>query len=718
MDRTLPCGGRDDCSNQSEGTMNLQTKTNELPRVGPKYQERLKKLGIETVQDLIFHFPNRYEDFSKIISLSDMKVGESACVKGKIVEIKNIRTWKKRMIITEAIIHDSVRSMKVLWFNQPYLTKSLKPGDEVCLAGKLSFKGKVPYISNPSYEKISENMTHTGRIIPVYPETEGVSSKWLRYMIKTALQQVKFSIPEIFPKELIKENNLLPMREAIQQIHFPETLEKAEKARERFSFEELFILALFILQERMKISKEDSIIIETDIELMKDFTKSLPFKLTDSQRKSAWQILKDLERPSPMNRLLEGDTGSGKTIVAVMIALNTIKAGYQVAFMAPTEILAKQHFYSVSKLLRKYDLRIGLLTNSESKIIHRKNEEKIKNSIILKQIENKEIDIIIGTHSLIQDKVRFSNKNLSLVILDEQHRFGTEQRAKLCKQKDYVPHFLSMTATPIPRTLALTLYGDLDISIIDELPKGRKDVKTTIVSPKERNKTYDFIRKEIEKGRQTFVICPRIEKGGTERDFLGWNEVKSVIEEHEKLSKEVFPDLKVGLLHGKMKGDEKEKIMKEFSENKIDILVSTSVVEVGVDIPNATVMMIEGSERFGLAQLHQFRGRVGRSEHQSYCFLFTDLPTATTMQRLRALVKSNDGFELAEKDLKLRGPGSIVGDRQWGIPDLVMSSLSDIKLVEKTRSFAAKLLEKDPQLKSHPNLKQRLKKYTERIHLE
>jgi ATP-dependent DNA helicase RecG len=718
MDRTFPCGGKNDCSSQSEGTMNLQTKTNEIPRIGPKYQERLKKLGIETVQDLIFHFPNRYEDYSKLATLSELTPNETACVKGKILEIKNIRTFKKRMVLTEAVVTDHIRTMKVLWFNQPYLTKALQKGDEVCLAGKLSFKGKEPYISNPSYEKISDNMTHTGRIVAIYPETEGVSSKWLRYMIKTCLNQVKYQVPEIFPKELMKENNLLRVSEAIQQIHFPETQEKAEKARERFSFEELFILSLFIVQERMKIAKENSIIIETDIDLMKKFTEELPFKLTDSQKKSAWQILKDLEKPHPMNRLLEGDVGSGKTIVAVMSALNTIKKGYQVAFMAPTEILAKQHFYTVSSLLRKHNLRIGLLTNSESKIIHKKHEEKITNKAILKQIEDKEIDIVIGTHSLIQDKIKFSNSNLGLVILDEQHRFGTEQRAKLCKQKDYIPHLLSMTATPIPRTLALTLYGDLDLSIIDELPKGRKEIKTSIVKTKERQKTYNFIEKEIKKGRQAFVICPRIEKGGVERDFLGWNEVKSVIEEHEKLSKEVFPNLKVGLLHGKMKGDEKEKIMNHFANKEIDILVSTSVVEVGVDIPNATVMMIEGSERFGLAQLHQFRGRVGRSDHQSYCFLFTDLPNTTTMQRLRALVKSNNGFELAEKDLKLRGPGSIVGDRQWGIPDLAMSALANIKLVEKTRTAATKLLEQDSQLKNYPELKQRIKRYTERIHLE
>jgi ATP-dependent DNA helicase RecG len=383
---------------------------------------------------------------------------------------------------------------------------------------------------------------------------------------------------------------------------------------------------------------------------MKEFTNSLPFHLTDSQKKSVWQILKDLEKSRPMSRLLEGDVGSGKTVVATIAALNVSRAGYQVAIMAPTEILAKQHFREIPKLLNPFKLKIALLTGKEDKV----TSKKLKNEVLeisrqklLEKLENGEVNILIGTHALIQEGIKF--KNLALVIVDEQHRFGVEQRAKLTQQKESVPHLLSMTATPIPRSLALTVYGDLDLSLITELPKNRKKVKTEVISPEEREKAYDFIKKEVKKGRGVFVICPRIEPSPSEKkEFLSWAEVKAVKEEYEKLSKEIFPDLKIGKLHGRMKTKEKEKIMKDFKEGKIDILVSTSVVEVGIDIPRATVMMIEGAERFGLAQLHQFRGRVGRSHFQSYCFLFTDSPAKKTQQRLRALERSNNGFELAE----------------------------------------------------------------------
>jgi len=472
--------------------------------------------------------------------------------------------------------------------------------------------------------------------------------------------------------------------------------------------------------------------------LIIDFVKNLPFTLTKAQKKSAWEILKDLEKERPMNRLLEGDVGSGKTIVAVIAALNVIKSGFQVALMVPTEILAQQHFQKISKILEKEKIKIGLITGKENKIKFKKEILKVPREKLLGKTKEGEINFLIGTHALIQEGICF--KKLALVILDEQHRFGIEQRASLVVRgstriatlKDAeikIPHFLSMTATPIPRTLSLTIYGDLDLSLINEMPKERKKIVTKVVSPENRKKAYNFIRQEVKKGRQVFVICPRIEpakisnenlggQASKEKEIMSWAEVKAVKEEYQKLTKSIFPDLKVEMLHGKMSSEEKEKIMKDFANKKIDILVSTSVVEVGIDIPNATVMMIEGAERFGLSQLHQFRGRVGRGAYQSFCFLFTDSPARKTRERLKALISSENGFELAEEDLKIRGPGDFIGQRQWGIPDLAMSSLKDIFLVEKTKKTAKEILEEDPELKKYPLLKERLERFQEKIHLE
>jgi ATP-dependent DNA helicase RecG len=711
--------------------MNLATPIEKIPRIGTIFQKRLKKLGIKTIRDLFYHFPHRYEDFSKIIPIARAKLNEEVCLKGKILEIENRRTWKKRMILTEAILEDNSGAIKIIWFNQPYLIKVLKEGDFVCLAGKILLGEKNIYLSNPAYEKISpspifsEELTHVGRIVAVYPETEGLSSRWLRYILKPLLLSLKDKIQDPLPEEIIRKEKLLPLSEALWQIHFPDSIDLAKKAQERFSFEELFFIELFVLREKAKLSQTKAFKIPLNLELIKKFVNFLPFKLTDSQKKSAWQILKDLEKGRPMNRLLEGDVGSGKTVVATMAALNVAKAGYQVAFMAPTEILAKQHFQEVSKLLKDFKLSIALLTGKADKIISKKLKSEtieISRKKLLEKTLNGEVDILIGTHALIQEKVKF--KNLALVIIDEQHRFGVEQRARLCHQRGFIPHLLSMTATPIPRTLALTLYGDLDLSLITELPKGRKKIITEVIEPVERKRAYDFIRSQVKEGRQVFVICPRIEPTNNlqlttdNKKIMSWADVKAVKEEYNKLTKEIFPDLKIAMLHGKMASKEKEKIMKEFKAGKIDILVSTSVVEVGIDVPNATIMMIEGAERFGLAQLHQFRGRVGRSVYQSFCFLFTDSPAKRTKLRLEALLRAEDGFELAQRDLEIRGPGEIFGQRQWGIPDLVMSSLKDIFLVEKTRQIAKEFLEKDPLLKKYPLLRQRLEEFQKRIHLE
>jgi len=716
--------------------MNLNTPIEQLPRIGPIYRKKLRKLGIKTIQDLLFHFPHRYEDFSNMVPISKIKPGGNCSILGKILEIENIKTWKKKMFITQAVVGDKTGAIKVVWFNQPYLINVLKKQDIVCLAGKAIVDRRGFYLSNPAYEKISKfktqisNLTHTGRLIPVYPETEGLSSKWLRNIVKPLLLKFRNSLPETLPEKIIKENNLLPIKKAIWQVHFPDSQEIAQKSQERFSFEELFNLSLWALRERMRLSQEKALIIPLNLSLIQRFVKSLPFKLTDAQKKSAWVILKDLEKPRPMNRLLEGEVGSGKTVVAALAALNVIKSGYQVAFMAPTEILAKQHFKTIWELIKNFNINVGLLTGKTDRYFSKKLKNQgieISRKKLLEKTKEGEIDILIGTHALIQDRVKFGN--LALVILDEQHRFGVEQRAKLCQSTSNIehrtiPHLLSMTATPIPRTLALTIYGDLDLSLIDELPKGRKKVITKIVPPQDRKKTYSFIKKEIKKGRQAFVICPRIDPGTRAKLSTGqekkesWSETKAVKEEYERLSKKVFPDLRVSMLHGKLAGKEKEKIMLDFKNKKIDILVSTSVVEVGVDVPNATVMMIEGAERFGLAQLYQFRGRVGRSGYQSYCFLFTESPAKKTRQRLEALVKAKNAFALAERDLQIRGPGDFSGTRQWGIPDMVMSSLKDIHLVEKTRQAAKEILAEDPYLKKYPPLKEKLERMKKIIHLE
>jgi ATP-dependent DNA helicase RecG len=727
--------------------MDLNTPVEKILKISPLYQKKLKRLGIKTVKDLFYYFPFRYEDFSKIIPISQIKLNETCCIRGKILEIKKTKTWKKKMVLVQAIVGDRSGMAMAVWFNQPYLLNILKRGDEVCLAGKVSLGPEGIYLNNPSYEKIlkeDKELIHTGRLVSIYPETEGVSSRWLRYIIRSLYWKFKNKIPEILPKEIIEENHFPEREEAIFEIHFPKNKNSLEKARERFSFEELFLIQLSVLKEKLKLAKEKALSIPMDVNLIKKFVSLLPFKLTNAQRKCAFQILKDLEKNRPMNRLLEGDVGSGKTIVAMIASLNVVKKGYQVALMTPTEILAKQHFKEFSKYLFPFKIKIALLTSKEDKVASTKlkNETmEISRNKLIEKTEKGEIGILIGTHALIQDKVKF--KNLALVIVDEQHRFGVEQRAKLLQNAQaregseisfknntnyprYIPHFLSMTATPIPRSLALTIYGDLDLSLLDEMPKGRKKVITKIVEPEDREKIYEFIRKEVKKDRRVFVICPRIETKENEIDegfiekegFSDLTEIKAVKKEYQKLSKEIFPDLKVGMLYGKMKPKEKEKIMKNFRDGKIDILVSTSVVEVGIDVPKATIMLIEGAERFGLAQLHQFRGRVGRSHYQSYCFLFTDSLSQKTKERLMAFVKCENGFELAEKDLKLRGPGSLYGTKQWGIPDLAMEKIMDVQLVEKTRRWARWLLEKDPYLKNYPLLKENLKEFGKRLHLE
>lgn len=755
--------------------MNIDSPIESIPRVSSIYAKRLDRLRIKTIRDLIYHFPFRYDDLSKITKIGDVRINETVTVRGEIINTKTIRTFKKKMFLTEALVKDDTGTIRAVWYNQPFLMRTLKKGIWISLAGKTTYDGKTLFFSNPAHEKVQPasalaceelvhirhpiSGTHTGRIVPIYPETARLTSKWLRYILNLTLPKALPEVKDFLPEEIKKSQKLITLKKALEQIHFPGTQHDIDLARRRLGFDELFLIQLLIIQQKQKWQAQNAPKIKFNQKLIKDFVDSLPFKLTNAQRKAAWEILQDLEKTKPMNRLLEGDVGSGKTVVATMAALQTVNAGYQAAFMAPTEILAQQHFKSISELLEKTDIKIALLTSSESKtsiespLGDMRKIEKAAKKNLLEKIKQGDIKIIIGTHALIQEKVRF--KNLSLAIVDEQHRFGVAQRAALQRQLTQmedglpatIPHLLSMTATPIPRTLALTIYGDLDLSLLNEMPKGRQEIITKIVAPANRSKAYDFIRQQIKTGRQVFVICPRIEKadkndlesepandwrlggrGGLGRQsFAGerqdrrkylWLDVKAVEEEYEKLSKKIFPDLRIAMLHGRLKPKEKEQIMNDFRARKYDILVSTSVVEVGIDVPNASVMMIESAERFGLAQLHQFRGRVGRSEHQSFCFLFTESSSRSSHARLKALITAKTGFELAEKDLEIRGPGEFYGTRQWGLPDLTMASLSDVELIKSCREEAEKLLAKDPELENHRLLKEKLTIFQTHAHLE
>ncbi len=740
----------------------LCTPLYEVKGIGPKFFERLKKFGIETVKDLLWHFPYRYEDFSQISKIADLKINQSATVQGVISDIKLRRTWKRRMFIVEALISDDTGSIKAIWFNQRFLLSILKKGRLVNLAGKVveTPKGGLTF-SHPVYELVTSNKEqetrHTGRLVPIYPETKRLTSKALRFLIKPILDNLE-KLSEPLPLELLSQYNFPEINSALQQIHFPDKLDQSKIAKKRFAFEDLFLLQLANLRQRLRLARQKAFSFEPNLDYLKVLFSRLPFELTNSQKKSLWEILKDLNRSRPMNRLLQGDVGSGKTIIVALAALVVANQNKQAVFMAPTEVLARQHYSTFKKFFKDFNKGVGLISSGESKIFYGDElEGDIKKKEFLQEVANNKIKIIIGTHALIQKNVTFGD--LTLVIIDEQHRFGVSQRAELvCSrqtkddaktyasithQPAYLPHFLSMSATPIPRTLSLTIFGDLDLSIISELPKGRKEIITKIVAPANREKAYDFIREQVKKGRQIFVICPRIEPTTNNQQptteiineslvvsrkssVKSWDDVKAVKEEYEKLSQKVFPDLKVAMLHGKMPakggsasgGKSKAEVMQDFQEGKTDILVSTSVVEVGVDVPNATIMMIEGSERFGLAQLYQFRGRVGRGEHQSFCFLFTDSASKTTFKRLHSLLEAKNGFELAEKDLEIRGPGEFLGENQTGMPDLAMKAIRNPDLVKNSRQAAVNLLKKDPGLKKYSLLKKRLENFEKEIHLE
>jgi len=704
----------------------------EIKGISPRFIPKLKKLGIISARDLLLHIPKKYVDFSHIVSISNLKPQEEATIHGIIIKINSRRTWHRKMYLMEAFIEDSSGTIRATWFNQPYIKNVLTLGREVNFSGKpvISKNGEL-YLSNPAYEIISKDKEtkHTGRIVPIYPETKGLTSKGLRYLISMLFK--KNIIPqEILPQHILKKEGFPNMEVSLKNLHFPEKISDANLAKKRFVFETLLILQLKQVREKESLKNKSALSIPFEAEYIKKILKTLLFQLTLSQKKSLLEITKDLSQTFPMNRLLQGDVGSGKTIVAEIAGLIVAeKTNAQVAFMAPTEILARQHYHTFQKFFPSFEKGVALLTSSDTRLFYGKHlEAELKKDSLQKEIENGKISIIIGTHALIQKTIKF--KKLGLVIIDEQHRFGVAQRAALLnnltkKQTQLTPHFLSMSATPIPRTLSLAIFGDLDISVISELPKDRKEIITKAVATEKRNDAYEFIRKQVASGRQVFVVCPRI-KPSENDDIPQHNEIqkleiKSVKEEYEKLSKKIFPELRVEMLHGKMpaKGEgSKEHVMRDFVSGKIDVLISTSVIEVGVDVPNASIMMIEGAERFGLAQLYQFRGRVGRGKHQSYCFLFTDSSSIETKKRIDSIVKAKNGLELAERDLILRGPGEFLGEIQTGMPDYVMQALKDPKILQDARRCAKEILEKDQNLKKYPLLSEKLSIFEKRIHLE
>ncbi len=673
--------------------INLNTPISELLGIGKVINKRLSKLDINTITDLLKYLPWRYENLGQTQPIDSIKIGQLANIVATIELIQNKRSFRRKLSITEALVSDDSGSLKVVWFNQPFLIRNLKPGDQVSLAGKLEEKSGQLVLSSPIYEKAtsSNEQIHTKGLVPIYHLTSSLAQKQLRSLIKQVLPLAK-NLEDWLPKEVKKNLSLLDIGDAITKIHFPKNKQDIEQARKRFAFEEMFIRQLKSQDLKQQLKSAQAPVISFLEIKTKEFVNSLPFTLTNQQKQSAWDILQDIDSDQPMTRLLEGDVGSGKTVVAVLALLNTALNNKLALLMAPTEILAQQHFQTITKLLKKWGIKISLYTRSYKEANYNLPDKP-------KTGDYTKANIIIGTHALIQKKSPIDSPDL--VIVDEQHRFGVGQRQRLAlRQDNLIPHFLSMTATPIPRSLALAIYGHLDLSIIKELPANRQPITTKITDYQEQPKIYEFVRQKIKEGRQVFVICPLIDPS----DKLG---VKSVKEEHQKLDKEIFPNLKIVGLHGKMKGPEKEQIMTDFLNKKTDILVSTSVVEVGVDIPNAAIIVIEDAQRFGLAQLHQFRGRVGRSKHKSYCFLMLDEnANQKSKDRLQAMVKFSSGFDLAQEDLKLRGSGEIYGTIQSGFNEINIASLLDQKLIEQAQEEAKRIIKKDSEFIQNPLLKQ------------
>lgn len=686
----------------------LDTKIEQLSRVGKAAASRLHRLGLRTVADLLRHYPSRYNDYGSILPIARLQPGATATVRGRIEVIANRRSPRRQWLLTEAVIADGSGAITAVWFHQPYLTRVFTPGSEVFLSGQVSDEFRQLQFISPEIELCKSFPLHTARLVPVYPTTEGLGQRQLRISVQQALPAAR-EAPDILPLELRRRRDLPSLAWALPQVHFPQDHAHLRRALRRLKFDELFLLQVILQRARRQLQQARAQPIPFQAEATKRFVAGLGFTLTVDQRKAAWRILQDLSRSSPMNRLLEGEVGSGKTVVVAIAALNAALAGGQTAVLAPTEILAEQHFRTFSQLFGDWPMQLALLTRSR-KVVRRAGEPAAATKReVVEGIRRGELQLVVGTHALLQEQVAW--RQLTLAVVDEQHRFGVEQRQRLSAAAAANPHFLSLTATPIPRSLALTLYGDLAISTIRQLPRERKPIVTQLVTPPERPKLHQFIRQQVAAGRQVFVVCPLIDPS----DFLG---VRAATVERDHLQREVFPDVAVGLLHGQLSGSAKAETMAAFLRREFPILVTTTVVEVGVDVPNATTILIEGAERFGLSQLHQLRGRVGRSAHQSYCFLCTDAAEGETYERLAAFLKAKDGFSIAELDLRYRGPGQVVGSEQSGFFGLKLASLADLELAQEARAAAASLLQEDPSLSRHPQLARETLASAEGAHLE
>ena len=699
----------------------------------------LARLGIATIRDLLYHFPSRYEHGGTSVRTESLTPGAKVTLIGTVSKLKAKKLWKSKRTATTGTFRDASGAVALMWFNQPYIASYIPEGSAVKLSGSVSGTAEKPYIANPKVELLPPGAVAEGlfsadeeavddiSIFPVYPESRGITSLWFYHALERVFEaKVHHALEEPIPSAVLTRYNLPDLAQSLVYIHRPVEEGHAAAARKRFAFEEIFVLQIARARERAENDAQASFPIVDGDASVERFLATLPHRPTGAQRRAVGDILGDFQKHHPMARLLEGDVGAGKTLVAAAASYAVVSSRpparlsgtLQVAYMAPTEILAQQHFQSFIEYFKDMPINIGLMTGSGCKKFPSKiSKEKatdISRSQLLKWVKNGEIALLVGTHALIQKSVAF--QHLALAIVDEQHRFGTRQRRALAHKGDAAPHFLSMTATPIPRTLALTIYGDLDLSVLDELPPGRAKVTTRIVSPKERDQAYGAIRMELQAGRQAYVICPRID----EPDPSKFNalQAKSAKAEAKRLQSDVFPDFTVGLLHGSMRPGEKDSVMRAFERGEIHILVATSVVEVGVNVPNATVILIEGAERFGLAQLHQLRGRVQRSSHAPFCFLAPETKSDISLKRLRVLEKSSDGFALAEADLESRGSGDLYGKKQWGVSDIGMEALKNVKLIHAARNEAQVIALDDPTLTDHRALAVRVAEVAAELHSE
>ena len=665
--------------------VSLEAPLTSVPGIGPKSAKTLRKLGLETLGDLLWHLPRRYDDYSQLKTINRLEIGEEVTIIGTVeqIEVRTVRGGKLKLV--EATVSDGTGSLNITWFNQTWIATRLKPGEAVVLSGEIEQYLGRPTMNGPEWEPLEQKQVHTNRIVPVYPLTAGITAKWLRRVINSVVSTLAFRVPDPLPESMLSGADLMPYDVALQQIHFPDSWSQLERAQHRLAFNEMLYLQLGVMRQKRGWHELDTEPISVDDAWTEQFLSSLPYDLTSAQSRAIKDIRADLESPHPMNRLLQGDVGSGKTVIAAAAIGMAASQGVQSALMAPTSILAEQHFSTLIELLpvaaQIQPEQIRLLLGSTPAA------EKIE---ISEGLGAGNISLVIGTHALLQEPVTFAR--LGLTIIDEQHRFGVSQRAAL-RSKGTNPNLIVMTATPIPRSLALTLYGDLDLTVIDEFPPGRLPIQTQLFRPIERARAHTFVRGQLEAGHQAFIIYPLVE--GSEKV-----QAKAAVDEHEHLQESAFPEYKLGLLHGRLKPDEKERVMQAFRSGEYDVLVSTAVVEVGVDVPNATVILIEGADRFGLSQLHQFRGRVGRREHQSYCLLIPTSDLESENERLKAMEVTADGFELAEMDLNQRGPGDFLGTRQSGFLELRAARITDIRMIEMARREAGRLFDQDPMLEA------------------